>query len=204
MKSYIIVGVLSVAIFGLNLARAESVLPAMSIIRSAPADGSVYSADLLQPSAGIWSVTLYMTNLFGWRGEASDFLVKTSGGEIWPIERAQGVGLFGANVVVLVFAEPLPIGRTRIIHLPSQSNVCVGVLPGDADGNGRMLSADASKILAVANGFLSDTFDDNLSTDINRDGQTTGADYDKFIDIFSGQNGQRNPPVRVLPACPAI
>ena len=202
MKSYILTALL-VLMFGFGLVNAET--PSATIIRSAPADGSVYPVNPLRRHGGVRTVTLYMNTLQGVRN-ASDFLVKTSAGEIIPIQRIQPISFPGVNMVVLLFENDraLPHGeRTRITHLPSQSSVCLGVLAGDVDGNGLMTSADASKILGVIEGRLDRTAL-GLIADLNGDFTETMADYETFNDIFTGRNGQANPPLRRLPACPAI
>src|SRR3989344_1738642 len=110
MKKYVAIALLAM-VLGFSLVSAQTGTP--SITRSAPADGSVYPVNPLYRWGGLRAVTLYMTTLQGVRN-ANDFLVKTSAGEIIPIQTMQLIGFF-SNAVVLTFDPPLPVGqRTRI------------------------------------------------------------------------------------------
>ena len=88
--------------------------------------------------------------------------------------------------------------RIRITHKPSNSSVCLGFLPGDFSGDGKVQAYD----LSLLNSWV-DTPEGQAKplyqTDINRDGVFNQADITKLGEI---SNSLTNIATRTLPACP--
>ncbi|MEK7552916.1 MAG: PKD domain-containing protein, partial [Patescibacteria group bacterium] len=105
------------------------------------------------------------------------------------------------TAVFPVFSRPvLPGERVTITHRPSGSSVCLGWLPGDVNGDGRVTNLDAS----MMNGILAGTQTrPSYAADINRDGVINVADQTRLNELLTGTNGQERWLLRELPACPA-
>ncbi len=100
------------------------------------------------------------------------------------------------SIIPILNRRIVPQERITITHKPSNLSVCVGRLPGDVNGDGRVLSSDVS----MMNGVLASTqIRPSYSTDIDRSGRTDQADLTRLNEIMTAPGL-----IRILPPCPPV
>ncbi len=86
--------------------------------------------------------------------------------------------------ITLTFDGPIPSGAmTTIRHVPSNTHVCMGFLPGDAGGNRKVHELDILQLIDRLNGVLPQT---PRLCDIDRSGECDPLDILRLIDLMNG------------------
>ena len=92
----------------------------------------------------------------------------------------------------------LPGERILITHNPSNSSVCLGALPGDVNGDGRIMANDLSSLRASLAGEPNSLLP-LYRTDINSDGVANVADDTSLVALLHARSTTS---LNTLPACP--
>ncbi len=88
------------------------------------------------------------------------------------------------SVFRVQLAQPVEAGTyTCFTHLPSQTQSCIGYLPGDVNGDGTSSPVD---ILALINSLNNIVPRSIYSTDLNRSGIAESSDILRLIDLLNG------------------
>jgi hypothetical protein len=88
------------------------------------------------------------------------------------------------STVTVLFDRPITAGGwVTLRHLPSDTEIRVGFLPGDVNGDGTSAPAD---ILAVIDAINEVTVLPAWSTDVDRSGETGPSDILRVIDLLNG------------------
>ncbi len=135
--------------------------------------------------------------------DSNSFSIITLGGATSPAISSISQGN-SQNEIVINFDRKLsPGNRTVIKHLASNTQVCLGYLPGDVNGNGVTNTLDNIEINDILNAYQSSGVLNHplYSVDIDRQGSLAGLDSSTHADILGGfvygaWNG------RSLAACP--
>ncbi len=112
---------------------------------------------------------------------ADQFEVSASNGRVAP-----GITEVVADKdqITLSFDGPIPPGAmTTIHHVPSNTHVCLGFLPGDAGGNRKTSELDILQLIDRLNGVLPQT---PRLCDIDRSGECDPLDILRLIDLLNG------------------
>jgi hypothetical protein len=173
------------------------------IVSSDPRDGAI---DARQPfeidgsSATGWNrLELTMCDEAMGLVSSGQFEVVASSG--MPAPAVQEIIVDGSSVSV-VLSGPIPPGEcTTIRHVPSDTRVRLGYLPGDASGTGVTSAIDILKLVDHLNGVLPVPMQE-WQCDINRSGTCEPQDILRLIDLLNGA-GVYEPWDGVhLPLCP--
>lgn len=87
------------------------------------------------------------------------------------------------QTATLTLDRPIPTGHWLCLARSDESSACIGILPGDADGNGLSNTEDVQLSLAALN---TSTAYPVLSIDTNRSGVHTAEDALRLIDLLNG------------------
>ena len=157
----------------------------IALVGSAPPDGAI---DARQPSAPDGSNTAgWDSIMLMFDGDAesvttSDILVTTN-----PPGDAPGVIeiiIDGATAAVFLDG-PIPVSAWTIVtHVPSESSVHIGYLPGDANGDGIANANDVLFLIDVLNGVVDPV--PMWQNDTDRSGLPTANDVLRLIDLLNG------------------
>lgn len=91
-----------------------------------------------------------------------------------------------ADSVMLTFDRPVTSGVwTTVDHPDSGGRVCLGFLPGDANGNGTSTAADILALIDSLN-QVPGRIRPDYATDINRSGASGAPDILRLIDLLNG------------------
>ncbi len=165
-----------------------------SVLSSTPPDGAI---DARQPTdfdgtnpVG-WSTVDVSFDFLGgaFLATAEDFSIAQNGGAPGPVvtdvSPADGGG--SSTVTVTLSDRIDPGARTCLTYLPSGGVVCLGYLPGDADGDGESGPSDILAVIDAINGV--GPARSLWSTDIDRSGATGPDDIVRVIDLLNGAGG---------------
>lgn len=157
---------------------------APTIVASAPEACSVDARQPADPDGFIatdWWTSVVLTfdgSTAGMMPE--DFTAETDqGGVAVPVDEVVPVG----DTVKVRFGEVIPAGEwTCLYHLASASEVCLGSLPGDVDGDRLTDEVDASSLMDCLEAGGCDA----RECDIDRQGICTTADVTRWVDLVNG------------------
>lgn len=170
-----------------GVGRGYLLIPHRAIIGSNPPDGAIDARLDRQPKSG---------ERYGWQAidlifdaavtglAVSDFQIEEIGGDGAPPDIATVATTTDPFTLRLNLAEPIEAGAwTKFVHLPSASNVRLGFLPADVNGDRYAGPADILTLIDV----LNDITDRPLwSTDINRSDLAEPSDILTEIDLLNG------------------
>ncbi len=176
------------------------------IVSSNPPDGAI---DARMPSNVNGSSFWQGWNQFVFRLEGvastdlavNSFALKSTGGVSTPINNV-AVDEDGLVTLTTQYGVPIPEGeRTVIKHEPTGTEICLGYLPGDVDGSGKVDGADLLTLIDAINGVKNLP---SYSTDLNRDGLTNSEDQLTWIDLTNGADAYSAWFGESLPSCPRV
>ena len=131
----------------------------------------------------------------------ADFDTTELGGDGWgpPVV---AVAPLNANTVRLTLgAQVEPATWTVVTHLDSGTQVRLGFLPGDANGDGTTAANDITRLVDYVNGVATPVWG-VASSDIDRSGVVGAPDITRLVDLLNGA-GAYEPYLNVsLPSLP--
>jgi hypothetical protein len=105
------------------------------------------------------------------------------------------------NTATLDLSPPIPAEQwTCFTHVASGTSTCLGFLPADADGGGRSLETDITRVIDCVNGGESC---DLWECDMDRSGRCAPPDILRIIDLLGGAEQYTAWLEAVLPPCPS-
>ncbi len=164
--------------------------PCLSLVGSDPPSGAI---DARQPhelndanaAQGFSAVTLVFTGGSVAGLTPGDFVVSQSSAT-GSAPAILSVVPAAADSVLVTFDRPISPGVwTTVDHLGSGGRVCLGFLPGDANGNGTSTAADILALIDSLN-QVPGRMRPYYATDMNRSGASGAADILRLIDLLNG------------------
>ncbi len=179
--------------------------PVATILRSDPQNGEIDAGDTSQglqimlTMHPAQSPAEFPASAFSVNSTKTDLPISVT--DLTYISELDG----GPNTIILSpkFSRAvLPGERITIIHRPSGSSTCLGWLPGDVNGDGRVTNLDTGMLNGVLAGTQTRPWH---ATNIDNDifSYTNEADRTRLNELLNGTNGQERWLLRTLPACPA-
>ncbi|MBI3835107.1 MAG: hypothetical protein HY287_12325 [Planctomycetes bacterium] len=144
---------------------------------------------------------------------SADLVVTSTGGSANPAPTPPAIDhITKSGSALTVFLDvPIPDGGyTCVTHVPSQTFVCFGSLPGDVDGNRIVAAADICSLVGDFGGINESTICTTVTVpaltldkcDLDRSGTCTPLDILTAIDLFSGAQAFSVWKDATLPTCP--
>lgn len=156
------------------------------MVSTVPADGSIdarqpHAISSPTPPAGWNSLTAtFSAAAAGLTPASFEVTVAPAGGPVPTISTVVPNG----NNAVITFSTPIPAGKwTRVRHIASNTDTCLGFLPGDVNNDRTASPVDILKEIDHLNGVV--TFQP-FQTDADRSGITNPADILRVIDMLNG------------------
>lgn len=172
---------------------------APTLVSSVPANGSIdarqpHPISSPTPAAGWNSLTAtFSAAATGLTPASFEVTVVPAGGPVPTISTVVPNG----NNAVITFSTPIPPGKwTRVRHIASNSDTCLGFLPADVNNDRTASPVDILKEIDHLNGV---EMYQPFQTDADRSGLTNPADILRVIDMLNGAdafvvwNGQSIP-----------